>query len=82
MLDYLCHSCYLSTARAFARDSAIRHLDGDGDEMMPLAKGLEGDLVAGFMEGVLRSVEHRDSEFLLTPYFFLFIFEYPSIICV
>ncbi|KDR81691.1 hypothetical protein GALMADRAFT_58600 [Galerina marginata CBS 339.88] len=34
VLDYLCHSCYTNTARAFNRDSTIRHLDADGDEIV------------------------------------------------
>lgn len=34
MLDYLCHSGYLGTARAFIRDTAVRELDADGDEVM------------------------------------------------
>ena len=34
MLDYLCHSCYTRTATAFSRDSTIRHLDADGDEIV------------------------------------------------
>lgn len=33
VLDYLCHNCYTNTARAFARDSTVRHLDADGDEI-------------------------------------------------
>jgi solute carrier family 66 (lysosomal lysine-arginine transporter), member 1 len=34
VIDYLGHSCYTHTARAFSRDSTIRHLDADGDEIM------------------------------------------------
>ena len=34
MLDYLCHSCHTRTATAFSRDSIIRHLDADGDEIV------------------------------------------------
>ncbi|KAI9570438.1 CTLH/CRA C-terminal to lish motif domain-containing protein [Boletus coccyginus] len=33
VLNYLCHNCYLKTAEAFAKDSAVRHLDKDGDEI-------------------------------------------------
>ncbi|GLB34870.1 putative repeated motif containing protein [Lyophyllum shimeji] len=33
VLDYLCHHCYTKTAKAFARDSTVRHLDADGDEI-------------------------------------------------
>lgn len=34
VLDYLCHNCYTRTATAFSRDSTIRHLDADGDEIV------------------------------------------------
>lgn len=34
MLDYLCHSCYTGTASAFNRDSTVRQLDADGDEIL------------------------------------------------
>lgn len=34
VIDYLGHSCYTHTARAFSRDSTIRHLDADGDEIV------------------------------------------------
>ncbi|KAJ2913434.1 hypothetical protein MD484_g6972, partial [Candolleomyces efflorescens] len=33
VLDYLCHHCYTSTARAFIRDSTVKELDADGDEI-------------------------------------------------
>ena len=33
ILDYLVQRCYTRTARAFAADSTIRHLDADGDEL-------------------------------------------------
>ena len=33
ILDYLVQRCYTRTARAFAADSIIRHLDADGDEI-------------------------------------------------
>lgn len=39
VLDYLCDNCYTATARAFARDSTIKHLDPDGDEIMDSEKG-------------------------------------------
>ncbi|KAI0748129.1 hypothetical protein C8Q80DRAFT_1270571 [Daedaleopsis nitida] len=34
VLDYLVHNCYTSTAHAFVRESGIKHVDADGDEMM------------------------------------------------
>ena len=33
ILDYLVQRCYTRTARAFAADSTIRHLDADGDKL-------------------------------------------------
>jgi hypothetical protein len=55
VLDYLCHNCYTETARAFARESAARLLDGDGDEVMDCEKGSGDDLT----EEMLRLVELR-----------------------
>lgn len=34
VLDYLCHNSYSRSAKAFAADSAVQHLDADGDEIM------------------------------------------------
>ncbi|KJA27109.1 hypothetical protein HYPSUDRAFT_131638 [Hypholoma sublateritium FD-334 SS-4] len=34
VLDYLCHSCYTNTASAFNRESTVRQLDADGDEII------------------------------------------------
>ncbi|KAJ8494931.1 hypothetical protein ONZ45_g13076 [Pleurotus djamor] len=34
ILEYLSHHCYSETANAFARDTAIKHIDADGDEIM------------------------------------------------
>ncbi|KAG8217880.1 hypothetical protein J3R82DRAFT_6046 [Butyriboletus roseoflavus] len=33
VFNYLCHNCYLKTAEAFEKDSVVRHLDKDGDEI-------------------------------------------------
>ncbi|KAH7913746.1 PQ loop repeat-domain-containing protein [Hygrophoropsis aurantiaca] len=55
VLDYLCHSCYTKTALAFARDSAVRHLDADGDEIMNSSKELprtSGDLTGDDLEKI------------------------------
>ncbi|KAL6300121.1 hypothetical protein BKA93DRAFT_544072, partial [Sparassis latifolia] len=42
VLDYLCHNSYSNAARSFLRDSAVKHLDADGDEIMsPVEKGDE-----------------------------------------
>ncbi|EMD37959.1 hypothetical protein CERSUDRAFT_113098 [Gelatoporia subvermispora B] len=35
ILDYLCHNSCTNAARAFAHESAVKHLDADGDEIMP-----------------------------------------------
>ncbi|KAI6005666.1 PQ loop repeat-domain-containing protein [Pisolithus albus] len=34
VLDYLCHNCYTKTAQAFSKESAVRHLDRDGNEIV------------------------------------------------
>ncbi|KAF5377064.1 hypothetical protein D9757_007695 [Collybiopsis confluens] len=34
ILNYLAHNGYGGTARAFKRDSAVRHIDADGDEVI------------------------------------------------
>ncbi|KAI0054156.1 hypothetical protein FA95DRAFT_1551965 [Auriscalpium vulgare] len=56
VLDYLCHKCYIRTARAFACDSIVRHLDADGDEVQRPAG--EGDTV-GVSDEDLNQVELR-----------------------
>ncbi|KAI0065408.1 hypothetical protein BV25DRAFT_1680477 [Artomyces pyxidatus] len=56
VLDYLCHKCYTRTARAFARDSIVRHLDADGDELTRPES--EGDTV-GITDEDLKQVELR-----------------------
>ncbi|KAK7467205.1 hypothetical protein VKT23_004263 [Stygiomarasmius scandens] len=39
VLDYLAHSGYTNTACAFVQDSAIRHLDMDGEEVLQAESG-------------------------------------------
>jgi hypothetical protein len=60
VLDYLCHNCHTETARAFARESAVRHLDADGDEIMPLGKDTRD--TRDLTSEVLRLVELRQRE--------------------
>jgi hypothetical protein len=43
------------------RDTAVRHLDADGDEIMQPGKGL-GDGIAELAEDVLRMVQLRERE--------------------
>jgi uncharacterized UPF0160 family protein len=51
VLDYLCHSCYTRTAAAFSRDSTIRHLDADGDEIVEAVDAEDsGDSSSGSIE--------------------------------
>lgn len=33
VLDYLCHNCYIRTARTLVRNSTVQHLNKDGDEI-------------------------------------------------
>ena len=61
VLDYLCHNCHTETARAFAHDSAVRHLDADGDEIVPLGKGDRE--ASDRIDEMLRLVEFRQREF-------------------
>ena len=44
MLDYLVHSCYTESARAFLRDTGVMHVDADGDEVMgsPVKESSDG----------------------------------------
>ncbi|KAF5380891.1 hypothetical protein D9615_004026 [Tricholomella constricta] len=58
VLDYLCHQCYTRTAKAFARDSTVRHLDADGDEI-PANKGLS-QTIAELPEDELKQIELRE----------------------
>lgn len=61
VLDYLCHSSYTDTARAFVRDSTIKHLDADGDELMTPATsdGGSGDPLADTLDESLALAEIR-----------------------
>ncbi|THH33971.1 hypothetical protein EUX98_g199 [Antrodiella citrinella] len=61
VLDYLCHSSYTDTARAFVRDSTIKHLDADGDELMTPATsdGSSGDPLADTLDERLAPAEIR-----------------------
>ncbi len=61
VLDYLCHGCYTSTAKAFAKDSTVRHVDADGDEIITTTPA-EDDAGRMFRELVVQ-VEIRESEF-------------------
>lgn len=56
ILDYLVQRCYTRTARAFAVDSTIRHLDADGDEIR-CPRGEEDS--SGVTEDVLRQADLR-----------------------
>lgn len=61
-MDYLCHHCYTSTAVAFAKDSTVRHLDADGDEILqPKDKGILADQdVLELSQETLREAELRN----------------------
>lgn len=66
VLDYLCHSCYTGTARAFAQDSTVRHLDADGDEM--IARREDERDSTGVTEEDLKQVEIRRGIRDISPY--------------
>lgn len=56
ILDYLVQRCYTRTARAFAADSTIRHLDADGDR---LRRPRGEDDTPGITEDVLHQADLR-----------------------
>ncbi|KAK0210919.1 CTLH/CRA C-terminal to lish motif domain-containing protein [Desarmillaria ectypa] len=57
VLDYLSHQSYTRTARAFAKDSSVRHLDADGDEVMQPADGSSS--LPELSEEVLKQADQR-----------------------
>ncbi|KIP09547.1 hypothetical protein PHLGIDRAFT_11928 [Phlebiopsis gigantea 11061_1 CR5-6] len=59
VFDYLCHSAFTETARAFVRDSAVKHIDADGDEMMSAEALGHSDLLAETMDDNLAQAEVR-----------------------
>ena len=58
VLDYLCHNCYSDSARAFARDSQVQHLDRDGDDLT-LSSASGSDNTRNLSNELLRLVELR-----------------------
>jgi len=72
VLDFLCHSSYTDTARAFSRECTVRsvNVDADGDEIMS-GEGRDGrdELTSGedaglvLSEDTLKQIELRKGEF-------------------
>ncbi|KXN81435.1 hypothetical protein AN958_04589, partial [Leucoagaricus sp. SymC.cos] len=62
VMDYLCHHCYTRTAVASVKDSMVRHLDADGDEILqPKDKGILADQdVLELSKETLREAELRN----------------------
>ncbi|KAJ3490232.1 hypothetical protein NLI96_g1582 [Meripilus lineatus] len=58
VLNYLCHNSFPNTARAFVRDTSVKHLDPDGDEMMIPERG-STDTLAATLEDRLTFAEQR-----------------------
>jgi hypothetical protein len=56
VLDYLVHHSYTNTARAFAAESVVRHLDADGDDLFRPER--EGD-AATLSDDLLNQAELR-----------------------
>ncbi|KZT70137.1 hypothetical protein DAEQUDRAFT_725760 [Daedalea quercina L-15889] len=56
VLDYLCHNACSKTVQAFTRDSAIKYVDADGDEVMTTSDGstFPAPLKARLSSGELR----------------------------
>ena len=62
VFDYLCHRAFTDTARAFVRDSAVKHIDADGNEMLSAEALGHSDLLAETMEDKLAQAEARRGE--------------------
>ncbi|KAF8077865.1 CTLH/CRA C-terminal to lish motif domain-containing protein [Lyophyllum atratum] len=60
VLDYLCHQCYPKTAKAFARDSTVHHLDADGDEILSDKENNPTTADSELPEKELKQVELRE----------------------
>lgn len=61
MLEYLSHKCYSKTAQAFAQDTAVKHIDADGDEIMHSAHtSIETDTKDVRLEQSLKSIQMRE----------------------
>jgi hypothetical protein len=63
ILDYLVQRCYTRTARAFAADSTIRHLNADGDE---IRRPNGEDDPAGLTDEVLHQADLRRGRYSAT----------------
>ncbi|KAF8636630.1 hypothetical protein AX17_003439 [Amanita inopinata Kibby_2008] len=60
VLDYLAHQCYTSTAKAFLRDSTVKHFNADGDEVeLPLSSRVDVGLSSKVYEEALRRADSR-----------------------
>jgi solute carrier family 66 (lysosomal lysine-arginine transporter), member 1 len=59
VLDYLCYHCYTNTARAFARESTIRHLDADGDEIHPGKESIHNTVMVA-SEAMFKDLDLRE----------------------
>ncbi|KAJ4487853.1 lish motif-containing protein [Lentinula aciculospora] len=60
LLDYLAYNGYSNTARSFMRDSAVRHIDVDGDEAVKLpASSGHGPSSSEVLESTLKQAELR-----------------------
>jgi len=60
ILDYLCQNSFTDTAKAFVNDSAVRHLDADGDEVMSSVEDhANSDELASTLDGRLDAASRR-----------------------
>jgi len=68
VMDFLCHSSYANTARAFSRECTVRNVDvdADGDEIMSghgkddLTSGEDAELILS--EETLKQIDLRKGE--------------------
>jgi len=69
VLSYLCHHCYVGTARAFVKESSVQLLDADGDEIMlrDKAEPIEDVENVQLRSGTPRSPQHESYPEPLTP---------------
>ena len=63
IFDYLCHNAFTDTARAFVRESTVKSVDADGDEVMSAEALGHSDLLAESMDDKLIQAELRRGQY-------------------
>ncbi|PFH54276.1 hypothetical protein AMATHDRAFT_72778 [Amanita thiersii Skay4041] len=58
VLDYLIYQCYSKTAKAFLRDTVVKHYNADGDELeLPLSSAVDTGLHSKTYEEALKQAD-------------------------